>query len=266
MKKKILLTGNQDAIIDDFFLHTVKSFICMNSSLRMADIRNHIQFFEPDVFVYCVNRDCENNSENILSIKKILVEKESNAIIVVIGDRNDIDMLSQEAVETAEIILFKPLNIKKIQDTIQNKLEDIRIEKEIAEKKRQAELAEKAKLEKKHILLVDDDPVMLRTVKHYLEEKYVVATAPSGKFALKFLEQKHTDLVLLDYEMPEMSGSDVFKQIKENESLKNLPVVFLTGISDVHRIKAVLAMQPNGYLLKPVEYERLHQTITSILG
>lgn len=72
-------------------------------------------------------------------------------------------------------------------------------------------------------------------------------------------------MVLLDYEMPEVAGPEVFKAIKESEDSKNIPVVFLTGITDTKKIKGVLAMQTQGYLLKPVDYERLHQTIEGIL-
>ena len=113
--------------------------------------------------------------------------------------------------------------------------------------------------------MVDDDPVMLRTIKHYLEEKYTVATAPSGKFALKYLVQRRADMILLDYEMSELNGSEVFRAIKDDESIKDIPVVFLTGIKDTDIIRSVLAMQPQGYLLKPVDYDRLHQTIEGIL-
>lgn len=264
MKTKILLAGNQDAIIDDFFLHTVKSFICMTTSLRLDDIKSHLSFFKPDVIVYCIGKNISFDLGILRAIKELI--KGTDTIIALFGPKPDLEIVEETEEEFADISLTKPINIKTIQTTIENKLEDRKIEREVAERKRQEELALAAKNARKHILIVDDDPVMLRTIKHYLEEEYVVATAPSGKFALKFLEQRHTDLVLLDYEMPELSGSEVFKMIRENEKTAKLPVVFLTGISDVQKIKVVLAMQPNAYLLKPVEYERLHKTITEILG
>lgn len=271
MKKKVLLAGMQDTIIDDFFMHTSDSFACMTSSNRLDDLQLHIEVFEPEVFVYCLGKDEKGDMENIRMAKKFL--RDSECIIVTIGDKAVFDNLSVFLETVADASLVKPISIMKIQKRIENVLEDRRIEQEVRlreEQKKNEELLkaqqESEKNAKKHILVIDDDPVMLRTIKHYLEEQYVVATAPSGKFALKFLGVKQTDLVLLDYEMPEMSGPEVFEAIKGSAKTEDIPVVFLTGISDTAKIKGVLAMQPQGYLLKPVDYERLHQTIEGILG
>lgn len=118
----------------------------------------------------------------------------------------------------------------------------------------------------KHILIVDDDAGMLRMMKNFLSRNYQVATAISGKVALKFLEVKNTDLVLLDYEMPGENGSDVLKQIRSNPKWKELPVVFLTGVTDKDRIRQVVGNHIQGYLLKPINMERLSSTISELIG
>lgn len=271
MKTKILIAGIQDTIIDDFFMHTANSFTCMTTSERVEDVKIHIQLFEPDVFVYCAGRIEKNDIDVIREVKSLL--NGYNCAIVTIGDKPSMDNLQSSIDELVDLFLIKPISIFKIQTNIENLLEDRRIAEEVRireEQKRNEQLLKEQQdnelASKKHILVVDDDPVMLRTIKHYLEEKYIVATAPSGKFAVKFLALKHTDLVLLDYEMPEMSGPEVFQEIKEMKKNNDVPVVFLTGISDTSKIKSVLAMQPKGYLLKPVDYERLHTTIDGILG
>lgn len=120
--------------------------------------------------------------------------------------------------------------------------------------------------ERRHVLVVDDDSSMLRMIKDILGERYDVAAAISGKVALKFLESRRTDLILLDYEMPEQSGADVYEKILQNPALRHIPVVFLTGVSDRERIAAVLAMRPRGYLLKPIDSERLKKTVEEIVG
>jgi CheY-like chemotaxis protein len=117
-----------------------------------------------------------------------------------------------------------------------------------------------------HVLVVDDDSSMLRMIKEILSDEYDVATAISGKVALKFLENRSTDIILLDYEMPQQSGSEVYEKLLENPATKDIPVVFLTGVSDRDRIAEVLAMRPRGYLLKPIDSERLKKTITEIVG
>lgn len=120
--------------------------------------------------------------------------------------------------------------------------------------------------ERRHVLVVDDDSSMLRMIKDILGDHYDVAAAISGKVALKFLESRRTDIILLDYEMPGQSGAEVYEKILQNPALRHIPVVFLTGVSDRERISAVLAMRPRGYLLKPIDSERLKKTVAEIVG
>ena len=121
-------------------------------------------------------------------------------------------------------------------------------------------------IEMKHILVIDDDLMMLRLVKAELKERYNVATAVSGKIGMKFLERRTTDLILLDYEMPEENGAEVLKKLRANPMTRNIPVVFLTGMNNREIIKQLVAMKPQGYLLKPIKCEQLVQTIQSIIG
>lgn len=117
-----------------------------------------------------------------------------------------------------------------------------------------------------HILVVDDDPLMLKMLKEQLREDYDVATAISGKIAMKFLERKKTDLILLDYEMPEENGPAVLEQLRANEATKNVPVIFLTGVSEREKIQEALALKPQSYLLKPVDHEKLLSAIKKFVG
>ncbi len=73
-------------------------------------------------------------------------------------------------------------------------------------------------------------------------------------------------MILLDYEMPGETGADVLKKLRANERSKDIPVVFLTGVADSERIKSVLALNPRGYMLKPINIERLLSTIKTIIG
>lgn len=93
-----------------------------------------------------------------------------------------------------------------------------------------------------------------------------MATAINGKVAIKFLESKKTDLVLLDYEMPEENGAAVLGRIRENDRTKHLPVVFLTGLTERGKIQELLALKIQGYLIKPIDMEKLSSTIKGVLG
>ena len=83
------------------------------------------------------------------------------------------------------------------------------------------------------ILLIDDDTDMIAMTTRWLEKAgYEVTGAASGKEALSILTAFHPDLILLDYAMPEMNGSEVLARIRENEEIKNIPVLLRTGMDD----------------------------------
>lgn len=119
---------------------------------------------------------------------------------------------------------------------------------------------------RKHVLVVDDNAMMLKMIKEHLHDQYDVATAASGRIALKFLERKKTDLILLDYEMPEESGPVVLEQLRASETTKNIPVIFLTGVTETEKIMEALALKPQNYLLKPVDREKLLEAINATIG
>ena len=116
------------------------------------------------------------------------------------------------------------------------------------------------------ILVVDDDPLMLKMLKEQLREEYDVATAVSGKIALKYLERRRPDLILLDYQMPVESGAEILEKIRAKEEIREIPVVFLTGVSEREKIQEALALKPQGYLLKPVERSKLLKIIKKVTG
>ena len=128
-----------------------------------------------------------------------------------------------------------------------------------------AQLDSLAPPQRRHVLVIDDDPRMLKMLKEQLHHDYEVATAVNGKIAMKFLESKHTDLILLDYEMPDEKGPQVLEKIRANQSTKDVPVIFLTGVTEKEKIQKALVLQPQGYLLKPIDRERLMETITKVL-
>ena len=120
--------------------------------------------------------------------------------------------------------------------------------------------------EKGHILVVDDNAMVLRNIKGILDEKYTVSVAPSGVHAFISIGKKMPDLILLDYEMPEMNGKEVFEKLQSEEELKDIPVVFLTSMDSKEIVLNLLALKPAGYLLKPVDSQMLKDKIYEIIG
>ncbi len=104
----------------------------------------------------------------------------------------------------------------------------------------------------KKILVVDDDQNMLQLLYSFLRDFYRVTMVSSGKDALESLSKQKPDLMLLDYLMPEMNGKETLEIIRKDENLKDLPVFFLTGVSDSNKISECLKLDPSGYILKPI--------------
>lgn len=110
---------------------------------------------------------------------------------------------------------------------------------------------------KKHILIVDDDPNVLKMLRYYLQDNYKVTVISSGRTAVDFLSKYTPDLILLDYLMPEYNGAAVLKDIQSRDETKGIPVFFLTGQTDTDIIRECLTLRPAGYIVKPVAKDAL---------
>ncbi len=294
MKYKVLVSGRNKAIIDDFFTHI--DFECQSTSMRYDDIASHLKYYKPDAFVYCIQNERQESLEMLNRLKGEFLE--AGTSIVLIGDREECEDLQDFVFNVVDLILYRPISASAIQENILQYLCDRDLEREKeAEKKRAAEKAKEKKrkedgdfltdiearldelgnadfepiqkenvsFQRKHILVIDDDARMLKLVKGHLKDNYNVATAINGRLAMKFLENKKTDLILLDYEMPGESGPDVFRILRENKSTRKVPIVFLTGVDDMQKVQEVLKLKPQGYLLKPIDHDKLISTIEGLL-
>lgn len=114
---------------------------------------------------------------------------------------------------------------------------------------------------KKSILIVDDDPSYVGLVRDWLKETYKVSMAASGMQAIKWLGKNTVDLILLDYEMPVTSGPQVLEMLRSEHDTKSIPVIFLTGRGDKESVMEVVALKPEGYLLKTITREKLLKEI-----
>ncbi len=110
---------------------------------------------------------------------------------------------------------------------------------------------------RKNILLVDDDSTFLKMIKDWLSAKYRVTIVTSGAQALMYIADNTPDLILLDYEMPVTSGPQVLEMLRSETKVDSIPVIFLTGKGDRESVLKVLALKPDGYLLKSMERPQL---------
>lgn len=120
--------------------------------------------------------------------------------------------------------------------------------------------------EKLRIMVVDDDKVLLKNAAVLLGMNYSVSLYPSGSEALRALSDGTLpDLILLDVKMPDMDGYEVIRSIKSKESCRNIPVVFLTGLSDEEDELKGLQLGAADYIKKPFSQKILLARVSNLL-
>ncbi|MDR0290006.1 MAG: response regulator [Treponema sp.] len=106
--------------------------------------------------------------------------------------------------------------------------------------------------EKRQVLmLIDDDETCLAVGREILQDKYTVYPVTSGEQAFVILEKITPDLILLDIEMPGMNGYEVIKRLKQENSTKDIPVIFLTSLSGYGNELDGLTLGAIDYVVKP---------------
>lgn len=106
--------------------------------------------------------------------------------------------------------------------------------------------------QKPFILIVDDVPRNLQVLGTILNpEGYLVTPANSGKQALKIIDKRHPDLILLDIMMPEMDGYEVCETLKHSPATKDIPIIFLTAKTEPQDIVKGFEIGGSDYITKP---------------
>ncbi len=109
----------------------------------------------------------------------------------------------------------------------------------------------KKNTKKQTILLVEDDEFLANMYKTKLElEKYNVIMASNGESALRIINEKELDLILLDIVLPKISGFEVITRIKTNKESKAIPVIMLTNLGQKEDIEKGLKLGADEYLIK----------------
>lgn len=122
----------------------------------------------------------------------------------------------------------------------------------------------------KTILVVDDEPDAREFLTTVLEDHgYVTVSAKDGAEAIALIEAGPPDLVTLDITMPEKSGVAVYRRLKEDDELKAVPVIIVTGVSGEFERFISTRRQvppPEGYISKPVDHEQFLKMVDDLLG
>lgn len=117
----------------------------------------------------------------------------------------------------------------------------------------------------KTILVVDDTPDNLTVLVEILKPHYSVKAAPKGIIALK-IAQTRPDLILLDINMPEMDGFEVFRKLAESEVTCDIPVIFISSNNEPEEIEQGLGVGAKAYLFKPIESDKVLLAVKQVLA
>lgn len=102
-------------------------------------------------------------------------------------------------------------------------------------------------LQRISILIVDDDTLYLEVLRDLLEDSYLIHVAQTGPSAIVLAEDIKPDIILLDVVIPGMTGYEVFSALQENEATRHIPVIFISGLTDLEE-------QEKGFLLGAADY------------
>lgn len=122
-------------------------------------------------------------------------------------------------------------------------------------------------MEKKKILIVDDDKVILRTMENLLsKEGYYVIPLSLGKEAIKVAKERQPDLIILDIMMPDMDGGDVAFELKNNPLTKNIPIIYQSSLVTKREEGSNSKKDGIFFTSKPIDRERLLWLISECIG
>ncbi len=121
-------------------------------------------------------------------------------------------------------------------------------------------------MDKKKILIADDETGVRTVLGKMLSKDYIVLEAANGEEAVEIAKVQRPDLILMDLIMPKMDGYTACSQIKADEATKGIPVVVVTAIGHEFNKKFATEMGAAGYVTKPFSIQGLIDVITPLLA
>lgn len=282
MKHKILVSGKNLLLVSDFIQHADTFFDVLSTSTIWSDLIGHFRHFQPEVYVTFVDTNYEQTVRQLTDLKNS--DFYNGAAIAVIADGDICVQIERKSKNLVDMLIRRPVTADNLALRLTRYLDDVNEmkERQIAHVEKMEQMdalikaaeaalnegpaAAAAPAGKKHILIVDDDRTVLKLLKSALDAAYDVTTMANGAMVDKILDAKKVDLIILDYEMPIETGADIFRRIKKKPGAANIPVCFLTGVSDRAKIMEVMSLKPHGYILKPIDMDMLSSTIKNLIG
>ncbi len=271
MKKKLLVSGINTDIVKEFIEHSDVYFQCISTTDCLKDIKLHFEIFKPDGYLIFP----ESAKDSIITqIKELRDESVINCPVFVCAPTDVCEIIHNIAPNLTDLVLKRPVSADNLLLRINKYFENPSPSAEFSDiEKSSCDYSGKDKncdnissfKRKKHILIIDDDRLILKMLKSALEEEYEVTTMVNGVLVEKFLSSKSVDLIILDYEMPVKTGVDVIRELRSSDKLHGIPICFLTGIDQSDKIMEILSLKPDAYMLKPVNMNSLLATVSNLV-
>ncbi len=163
--------------------------------------------------------------------------KKKNLSVILIGETQEISV-ARTHIPGSNVthVLSRPVDMELLLEDIQSLQSQAEAQEESGGRKR--------------ILVVDDDPTMLQTIRMWLQDKYTLFITSSGAQAITLLAKQEVDLVLLDYAMPVTDGPAVLGMMRSMEETKDIPVIFLTTKNDRESVMKAVELKADSFILK----------------
>ncbi len=231
----------------------------MASGAFIKDLQTHSDYISPDMILMFLE-DIEGTFPDLFpTIKDLVTETTEHKKLYLIGQPSEISH-AKEYIEEFLItgVVERPVTSEKVLSMIRtNSLTYV-----ISPSEKSYALDPS----KKTLLIVDDDPVYLQALKSWFVKFYNVIAESIGTDAISAAKQNHIDLMLLDYEMPLMSGLEVYRSLKQEPKTAKIPVIFLTGNDSKDVVKEIIIEKPIGYVLKTTPPMVIIQKVMNFLN
>ncbi len=257
-EKRVVVVRDKESVVVRGIERKLKEneYFVFMSGIAEDEIRGNVE--RAAMFITYLPADIIDNIKEIRRLETMCsLISEGKRRMVVIGEKKYHDeLLAKVPAIRAHPWIDRPLDMDELMSVMEGELN--RKDEPVV-----APVVDDAASSKgeKRILVVDDDPAYARMVREWLKDIYKVDIVTAGMQAITFLAKNKVDMILLDYEMPIADGPQVLEMLRSEPAMADIPVIFLTGVGDLESVKRVMALKPQGYILKSTTKEDLRNTI-----
>lgn len=264
---KVMITGNNRNIVSDITNSVEHDTACSTFTCPVIKSRLYESAIaeRPRVAIICMG----NETPDEIRMYDIFNEykKLNDLTVIVIANDEAMDLFTEHTGLERVLFLPRPVSLTVLYDKLSEIRDVMKAEAVRSGFREYINTKPREQFNRRHILVVDDDPQQLMQIKDHLRDFFEVTVINSGKQVIRALGKFKVDLIFLDYLMPDKNGPEVLKEIRKYPQFRDIPVVFLTGVSEKEVVtKTIVELKPQGYVLKPTTKADIVAKVIDILG